>query len=263
MRYKKLHSWNVSPKKAIEIQKKLARKITLKSQNRQIRNIASCDVSYSKTNNKVYAVVCLFAPLDNKPLTTSTPWDTTESTNSRAKYLTRFTYPELEIIEIAHHIGLSKFPYIPGLLSFRELPSLLKCFGKLKNKTHLILCDGQGIAHPRKMGIATHLGILMDIPTIGCAKSHLCGDFKEPCKSKGSYSLIWDKSKKPIGACLRTRTDVKPVFVSPGYKISIKHSVDMVLNCTKNFRIPEPLRSAHHLTQKLRPSYKYPRPGLG
>jgi deoxyribonuclease V len=127
---------------------------------------------------------------------------------------------------------------------------LEKCFRVLKNEPDIVIFDGQGLAHPRNMGIATHMGILLDKPTIGCAKTWLYGKYAEPAKSRGAFSYLFDPQKKKIGAVLRTRDFVKPVYVSAGYKMDTMSAISIILQCTKKFRIPEPLRLAHQLTRK-------------
>ena len=147
-----------------------------------------------------------------------------------------------------------KFPYIPGLLSFREGPLFLKTYKKIKSKPDLIIFDGQGIAHPRKFGIAAHLGLFINIPTIGCAKSKLYGEYTEPEKIKGARSYLFNKEKNKIGIVLRTRTNVKPVFVSPGYLVGIDEAADIIMNCIDKYRIPEPIRFADQAVSEYKKS---------
>ena len=160
--------------------------------------------------------------------------------------------PGFEVVESAAVERRLNFPYIPTLLTFREGPVLLECFRVLKSEPDLIIFDGQGIAHPRGMGLAAHLGVLTGKPSIGCAKSKLYGDYKEPGGMKGDFSYLKDKSGKRIGAVLRTRSGVKPVFVSPGHMINIEDSVKTVLKCCDKYRIPEPVRFSHSLANKKR-----------
>ena len=158
------------------------------------------------------------------------------------------------------------FPYIPGLLSFREAPVCIAAVEKLKTKPYLFIIDGQGIAHPRRLGLAAHLGLFFDKPTIGCAKSRLIGQFEEPPLEKGEYSLLTDKestkrqtshesratSDEVIGAVVRTRTNVKPVFVSVGNKCLLKDAIKITLSCAVKYRLPEPTRLAHQFVSKLK-----------
>jgi deoxyribonuclease V len=158
------------------------------------------------------------------------------------------SFPELKVIETSLVEKRCIFPYVPGLLAFREAPGLLAALEVLKTDFDLLMCDAQGLAHPRKMGLATHVGILLDRPVIGCAKSLLRGKFDSVPEAKGSYSLISDDQGGTIGAALRTRDAVGPVYVSVGNRIDLKTAVDIVLACSVKYRIPEPLRVAHNLS---------------
>ncbi len=205
-------------REAQKIQRKLARRIHIAPLKKSPACIAGADASFS--GSRVIGTACLFS------------------------------YPGLEHLESTHAITLSLFPYIPGFLSFREGPALLSALRKLKTAPDLILFDGQGIAHPKRMGIATHLGILLGIPSVGCAKSRLIGKYQQPAATKGSFTLLKHKGMT-IGAVVRTRDRVKPVFVSPGHMIDVRKAVDVVLNCTGRYRIPEPLRSADRLSKEI------------
>lgn len=145
--------------------------------------------------------------------------------------------------------GEVKFPYVPGYLSFRECPPLLEALSKVRSEVHAVLADGHGIAHPKGFGLASHLGLHLEIPTIGCAKNLLAGDYQEPGNQRGDLAWIFLEGKT-VGAVLRTRSMVRPIFVSPGNRIGVKESVKLVLECCKGYRIPEPIRSAHILVQK-------------
>ncbi len=162
------------------------------------------------------------------------------------------SYPELAAVETRIARGKLDFPYIPGLLSFREIPLTLAAFEQLNITPDLILVDGQGIAHPRRIGLASHLGLLLDIPTIGCAKSLLCGLHETPGLEPGDYAAITDKGET-IGAALRTKSGVKPVFVSIGHKIDLPSAIHWVLNCCKGYRLPDPTRLAHHAAKSTAP----------
>jgi deoxyribonuclease V len=140
--------------------------------------------------------------------------------------------------------GRLDFPYIPGLLSFRELPLTLAAYESLSITPDLVLVDGQGVAHPRRFGLASHLGLVLDTPTIGCAKSRLCGRHEEPGIEAGSYAEVVDKGET-IGVALRTRPKVKPVYVSTGHKVDLEDAIHWVLECCRGYRLPEPLRLAH------------------
>jgi len=159
------------------------------------------------------------------------------------------TFPELKVAEKIVKKRNLDFPYIPTLLTFREGPVLLECFRSLKNNPDLIIFDGQGIAHPRRMGIAAHLGILLGKASIGCAKSRLYGECKNPGNKKGDFCYLRSRDGTKIGAVLRTRAGVKPIFVSPGYMIDIEDSIEIVLRCCSKYRIPEPIRMSHRLSK--------------
>jgi deoxyribonuclease V len=155
------------------------------------------------------------------------------------------------LVEKQEFVCETRFPYVPGLLSFREAPPLLEAFAKLQTQPDAVMIDGQGIAHPRRMGIASHLGLCLDVPTIGCAKSLLIGTFKEPGKRRGAMSRLMDKGDV-IGRVVRTRQDVKPLFVSVGHMIDLASAVRLVLKCGRGYRIPEPTRQAHLYVNELR-----------
>ncbi len=215
------HPWNLSLQEAIKLQEELKKKIVLKKGFSEIKRIAGADISFSKKSNRAYAGVIVFS------------------------------FPELEILEEQHAIGSSIFPYIPGLLTFREGPLLSEAFKKIKTEPDVIIFDGQGIAHPKRLGLATHMGILLDKPTIGCAKSKLIGTYQEPEKEKGSYSFLKDEGEV-IGAVLRTEKNTSCIFVSPGHKIDLESSIEIVLGCLRGRKIPEPTRQAHLLVNRLR-----------
>ena len=167
--------------------------------------------------------------------------------------------PEFEVIETAEAVGKVTFPYIPGLLSFREAPVCIAAVEKLQHRPDVFIIDGQGFAHPRRLGLAAHLGLFFDAPTIGCAKSRLIGDYEEPPLKKGSYALLKDKKNvgsntqcETIGAVVRTRTNVKPVFVSVGNKCTLDDAIEITLACTGRYRLPEPTRLAHQRVSKLK-----------
>jgi deoxyribonuclease V len=211
--------WPVNIKEAKQIQLKLKQKVQIVPLKKEPVFIAGVDAAFSGDN--IIAVACLYK------------------------------YPELIPVEDTHAVAKITFPYIPGFLSFREGPAIIKAIGKLTIKPGLILCDGQGIAHPEGMGIASHIGTLLDIPTIGCAKSRLVGDYNEPGKIKGQYTMLKYQGRT-VGAALRTRDNVKPVFISPGHLTDLKGAINIILNCTNKFRISEPLRRADSLSKELK-----------
>jgi deoxyribonuclease V len=218
---KELHPWNVTPKEALEIQRQLQPRIILRPRRKPVRFVAGTDVSSCLTDDTVWAGVVVV------------------------------TYPALEPVEERWVRGKTSFPYIPGLLSFREIPILLSALTQLKIIPDLILCDGQGIAHPRGMGLAAHLGLLVNRPTIGCAKSRLVGTYSGLGKNKGaSAELLY--GGKVVGVAARTRQGTNPIFISPGHQISLKQSLRIVLACCPRYRVPEPIRMAHLLVNRLR-----------
>jgi len=155
-------------------------------------------------------------------------------------------FPQLEKIDEALARSPTTFPYIPGLLSFREIPAIIQALENLHTPPDLIICDGQGIAHPRRLGIASHLGLLMDQPTIGVAKSRLIGHHQPVPTQKGAWQPLWDQGEQ-IGAVLRSRTNVKPVYVSLGHRISLSSALELTLACTPKYRLPETTRQADKL----------------
>ncbi len=208
------NSWDLSPKDAMALQKKLSKNVLRKNRMPKIQTVAGIDVG-TKGDIARAAIVVL-------------------------------NFPQLDIIEQATTIHKIQFPYIPGLLSFREGPVILKTLSKLSVTPDLLIFDGQGIAHPRRLGIASHIGLLTDIPSIGCAKSRLCGHYEEPELEYGSHTPLMDHHQT-IGAVLRTRTGVKPVFVSIGHRINLNTCIDYVLACCLKYRLPETTRHAHKL----------------
>lgn len=162
-----------------------------------------------------------------------------------------FKYPEADIIQEDYIVKKVTFPYIPGLLSFREGPAVIDAIKGLQTKPDIILVDGQGIAHPKGIGIASYIGVLLDIPTIGCAKSRLIGEYKEPGNKRGDWSFLKHEGKT-IGAVLRTQDDTRPLFISPGHRTDLKSSIRIVLGCTGKYRLADPVRRADILSKKLK-----------
>ncbi|MCF6158903.1 MAG: endonuclease V [wastewater metagenome] len=222
MKFNQLHSWRVGYKKAIQIQETLKDLLILKRSFGRIDTVAGTDVSYDKQSDSFFAVVITFKL--NK---------------------------SLEQLEEASAISRVKFPYIPGLLSFREAPVLLKAFRKLKTIPDIILFDGQGIAHPRHCGLASHMGLILDKPSIGCAKNRLIGKYDPVENTVGAYSELLYRNQV-VGAALRTKINTKPIFVSPGHKIDLISAIPIVLKTCCGYRIPEPIRQAHLFVNKLR-----------
>ncbi|MDR9856645.1 deoxyribonuclease V [Paenibacillus sp. VCA1] len=214
------HSWNISEQDAIQLQQQLALRVIHEDCGTPVEYVAGVDVAYSKhSGNLVAAVVILNAE-------------------------------SLELVESATVEDTAAFPYIPGLFSFRELPPVIKAFEKIKTTPQLVVCDGQGFAHPRRFGLASHLGVLLDIPTIGCGKTRLIGDFTEPDLKRGSYSPLVDHGEE-IGSVLRTQEGVKPIFVSVGHRISLATACEWILKLSPRYRLPETTRQADHLVKMV------------
>lgn len=210
----KLHSWQLSITQAIDLQQRMAVLVSKSNEFFTPRFIAGVDISVRKEQKLATGAVVVLS------------------------------YPELEVVEIEKIQGETDFPYVPGLLSFRESPLILMACEKLRTTPDLILVDGQGIAHPRRFGLASHLGLFLDTPTIGCAKSLLCGSCEMPDEQPGNFNEIIDKDEI-IGVALRTRLGVKPVNVSIGHKVDLQTAINLVLGCCRGYRIPEPTRLAH------------------
>jgi deoxyribonuclease V len=218
------HSWDVTPPEAVAIQNRLRSCVKLTWAHPHISRIAGLDCSYARGGHEGYAVVMVLG------------------------------WPQLDEIEVAWTMGPISFPYIPGLLTFREAPLLLQAWRTLRHYPDLIFADGQGIAHPRSMGLATHLGVLLDIPAIGCAKTPLVGGDPFVRNKRGNFAPLMHQGKH-VGAALRTRTGVKPLYCSPGHRIDLTHTLQWVLAACRGYRLPEPLRRAHIRANQLR-SYR-------
>lgn len=219
------HPWNVTYRKAIEIQERLRDSVVLRRVAQGIRYLAGLDVSYEKHTNRVWAGAVVFE------------------------------FPRLAKVEEKCCENEVSFPYIPTLLSFREIPPLLDVLRKLEVEPDLILCDGQGVAHPRGLGLASHLGVVLDKPTIGCAKTKLVGEFNPVGQGKGEYAYLRYRDRV-VGAVVRTRQGVKPLFVSPGHRVVLNDCIRFVLATCSAYRIPEPLRQAHNLVNSVRSASK-------
>ncbi len=221
LKYRDLHSWDVTPKRAVEIQRELRNRIVLRGDPGNIRTVAGADCALDPTGKYIHAAILVYR------------------------------FPELTEVERQSARRKIQFPYIPGLLSFREAPVLLAAFSRLKTTPDVILFDGQGWAHPRRMGIACHLGLFLDRPTIGCAKSRLIGEHAEPGQEKGSRARLVHRGEV-IGSVVRTRKAVRPVFVSVGHRIDLETAVEITLRCTDGLRIPKPAREADRLAGELK-----------
>lgn len=200
------------------LQEILARKIILNDGFEKINLIGGVDTSYSEKEDKILGVIVV---LD---------------------------FRTLNIVEISFAFSNEIFPYIPTFLSFREGLVIINAWEKIKNKPDLMIVDGQGYAHPRNLGIASHIGVVLNIPTIGCAKKPLVGKFKEPGLNKGDWEPMYYNDRK-VGIVLRTKYNTKPLFISPGHKVSFETAIDIILKTSIGYRFPEPIRLAHHYSK--------------
>ncbi len=217
-----VHPWDLDPPAAIALQRELAAKVIRKTAFGPVTTITGVDASYRDGIARAAIVA--------------------------------FSFPGLDIVEYVTAERPVDYPYVPGLLSFREAPAILDALEKLPITPDLLIFDGHGIAHPRRLGIASHVGLLVDKPSIGCAKRRLVGDYDEPARERGSYSYLHDDGADEegigvIGAVVRTRTGVKPVFVSTGHRISLDAAIDVVLVCGRGYRLPEPTRWADKIAR--------------
>jgi deoxyribonuclease V len=205
--------------KADRVQQRLSSRLVLEREAEGVTSVAGADFSYHKKQGLIGAVVVVCSG------------------------------PDFEIIEEASEVLKVRNPYIPGYLSFREGAAFIRAYRKLKARPSVTLIDGNGIAHPRKMGLASYVGIILDIPTVGCAKSPFY-PFDMPPDERGAYSIYRNQRSEKVGYCLRTCSSVKPIFVSPGHRVDFHFAREVVLDCSR-YRIPEPLRSAHRLAKEL------------
>jgi deoxyribonuclease V len=218
-----LHSWDLNTKQARDLQLELAARVDVTRPVTSFETVAGADISYELRGKWLYAAVVVLQ---------AGTW---------------------EIIERSEIVTEAKFPYVPGLLSFREAPPVIEAYRKLTIRPDALIGDGQGIAHPRRLGFATHLGLWLQIPTIGCAKSRLFGEYEEPGPQRGDWSPLTD-SGETIGAVLRTRARVKPLFVSPGHLCDLSSAIRIVLDTANKYRQPITTRLAHHYVNELRQS---------
>jgi deoxyribonuclease V len=221
MKIHRLHDWDLTPTEAVALQRELASRIVTDMPLTVCERIAGADVSYNRFSSTFYAGVVVLRVADG------------------------------EILERRGAVAESPFPYVPGLLSFREAPALLEAFAKIETQPDAVMCDGQGLAHPRRLGIACHLGLWLDVPTIGCAKSHLSGAFEAPAPEAGSTSPL-QLGGDVVGEVVRTKNRIMPLFVSPGHKIDVASSTRWVLATCRGYRLPEPTRQAHLFVNQLR-----------
>ncbi|MGZ9050503.1 MAG: deoxyribonuclease V, partial [Allosphingosinicella sp.] len=222
MRTEPLHGWSVTVREAIELQSRLAGGVVREDRLDPVRLVAGVDVAYDRRGR---------------------------SGTARAAAVV-FSFPELAVVEEAAIEVAVDFPYVPGLLTFREAPAAIAALDRLTHRPDVLLCDGQGLAHPRRLGFAAHLGLFLDTPSVGVAKSVLVGTYGEPGPAKGDWSPLMDKDEV-IGAALRTRASARPIFVSIGHRVCLATAISLVLGCTTSFRLPQTTRAADRLS-KLR-----------
>jgi deoxyribonuclease V len=206
---------------ATVIQENLRKHLNLTPMQHEITTIAGADISLDLNSETVYAGIVILS------------------------------YPDMRPISCSLVKGINIFPYVPGYLAFREIPSILKAYEQIPTKPDVVMFDGNGILHKRRMGIASHFGVLTDTVTMGCAKKKLAGIYSDPGETKGEYSLVTDKGDT-IGFALRSKNNVKPIFISPGNKMSLKDSMDIAMQCIGKHRLPEPTRKAHEFVNKFR-----------
>lgn len=224
MQFQELHSWDMTPEEARAAQIALRSRVSLTDGFGEIKTIAGLDLSYNEEKGEGYAVVVVLS------------------------------FPDFQVLETRYATATPPMPYIPGLLSFRESPVALEAFRQLQTVPDLLLTDGAGLAHPRGFGIACHLGVLLDIPSVGVAKSFLYGVYdKAQTLEPGAWTPLRDKNgQEVIGAVVQTKTRTNPLYVSPGHKVSVGSATRLVLECLRGYRLPEPTRQAHNLITAYR-----------
>lgn len=222
-----MHGWDVAPKEAVAIQNELRERVELRPLPKRIRFVAGADIAFNKFSPEIHAGIVVLE------------------------------LPDLRVVESAGVVSKATFPYVPGLLSFRESPAVLEVLAKLSRRPDVIVTDGAGYAHPRRFGIACHLGLLTGIPSIGCAKSLLVGEHEPPGETSGSAAPIVHKGET-VGVALRTKDRTNPVFVSPGHLSDVESSAAFILQCVRGYperskyRVPEPTRLADLFVNALR-----------
>ena len=238
MRLAVKHRWKVTTQEARQIQEKLREKWIGEDRFGELRTVAGLDAAFILTRSQA------FKKKANR-------WNVLREANQAIAAVVVYKYPEMTEIERAFAVVKLEFPYVPGFLSFREIPALLAALEKLREVPDLLFCDGQGIAHPRRMGLAAHLGIVLDRPSIGCAKSVLIGEYGVLAEEQGAWTPLED-SGETIGAALRTREAVKPVFVSAGNRVSLETALRLTLAVSDGVRIPRPTREADHFVSQVK-----------
>lgn len=216
-----LHPWDLAPAEARVLQQELAAQVVLQPLPEKFGVLGAADIAYVRSTNQLVAVMLTFQ------------------------------WPGLSLLESSRVVSPIAFPYIPGLLSFREAPAVMEAHRKLRHPPEVLLCDGQGIAHPRRFGLASHLGLCLNLPTIGCAKSRLCGEH-EPFELHRGDAVPLRFRNEAVGWVFCSRDGVRPLYISPGHLSDLETSKELIRRCLGRYRIPEPLRQAHHLATQLR-----------
>ena len=223
----RLHRWDVSPAEARELQLAWRERVEQRDRIGRIRRVAGADVAFDPPGRPT--------------------WKTGEAIAG----IVVFSYPDWMELESAWARCPVTFPYVPGFLSFREIPALLTALGRLSAPPDLIFCDGQGYAHPRRMGLASHLGVVLDMPTIGCAKSRLMGEHREPARRAGAWTPLMDNGER-IGAVLRTRASARPMYISSGHRVSLERAIALTMEASDGRRIPIPTRRADRYVAEIK-----------
>jgi len=221
VRHTNLHPWNVTPREAMEIQTRLGAQVSLIPSRERIRWVGGADVSYTREDDRLFGAMVVLS------------------------------FPDLAVVDEAWQMDRVRFPYVPGLLSFRECPILLQVVKRIRCRPDVWIFEGQGIAHPRNLGLASHMGLLLDRPSIGCAKTRLVGAHRPVGLRRGDRETL-TLDGRVIGAAVRTRSGTKPVYVSPGFRVDLEGAIKMVLETSRPYRMPEPLRQAHMLSNRVR-----------
>ena len=237
MRLSVKHKWDVTTAEARRIQEELRERWEAKDRFGTIRTVAGLDAAFVLKGSQAF----------RKP----SRWNITREANRAIGAVVVFSYPEMRELERAYAEVPLEFPYVPGFLSFREIPALLAALRKLRRMPDLLFCDGQGYAHPRRMGLASHLGIVLDVPSIGCAKSVLIGEHGPVGRKQGDWSAIRD-GEETIGAALRTRTDCRPVYISSGHRVSLETALRLTLSVGDGTRVPRPTREADRFVSQTK-----------
>jgi deoxyribonuclease V len=211
----------LTPTEAVALQRELQGQVRLEPLTTAPKTVGGADISFNKYSEIVYAGIVILS------------------------------FPDMQVIDRASVVTTARFPYVPGLLSFREVPALMQVWESLAQKPDILVLDGHGIAHPRRLGIASHFGVITDTPTIGCGKSILVGKHEELPAEAGSTVPLIHKGET-VGTVLRTKNKTNPVFVSPGHRITLHHAVEFIKRCTGKYRIPEPTRQAHLWVNEVR-----------